>query len=96
MVSFTRWATIITVNRTKKLPILAAIERVISPKNDKEVYPAKIEVPIKRIAAPKLAPELIPSTNGPAKGFLNSVCIKSPLKASPAPTNMEVKAFGTR
>ena len=37
-------------------------------------------------ATPKLAPELIPRTNGPANGFLNRVCINRPLTASPAPT----------
>ena len=32
-------------------------------------------LPIKSNATPKLAPELIPKTYGPAKGFWNSVCI---------------------
>jgi hypothetical protein len=37
---------------------------------------------------PKLAPELSPKTYGPAKGFLNRVCINNPLIDSPIPTNI--------
>ena len=44
-------------------------------------------------ATPKLAPELIPKTKGPANGFLNSVCIKSPEIPSPEPTKIAVIAF---
>ena len=52
------------------------------------------EEPIINRAAPKLAPELIPSTNGPAKGFLNRVCINSPLNARAAPDKIAVMALG--
>ena len=45
-------------------------------------------------AAPRLAPELIPKTKGPASGFLNKVCINKPLKDKLLPANMAVKAFG--
>ena len=45
-------------------------------------------------ATPKLAPELIPSTNGPANGFLNNVCINNPLIDNPEPTKTAVIAFG--
>ena len=47
-----------------------------------------------KIATPKLAPELIPKTYGPARGFLNNVCINNPLIESPEPTIIAVIAFG--
>ena len=47
-------------------------------------------------ATPKLAPELIPNTKGPAKGFLNKVCICKPLTPKAAPANVAVKALGRR
>ena len=63
---------------------------------EKVENPEKSEAPIIRRAAPKLAPELIPKTKGPANGFLKSVCIKSPLSANPPPTKIAVHAFGIR
>ena len=45
-------------------------------------------------ATPKLAPELIPKTKGPASGFRNKVCIKSPEIPNPLPTIIAVIAFG--
>lgn len=57
----------ITANNTRKLPKLDAIA------NEYEVlincHPIR-ELPIMSMATPRLAPELIPSTNGPASGFL--------------------------
>lgn len=94
MVSFTFAATIRTSDSTKKEPRLDAIANVISLKVEKANAPENNEVPIIKSAAPKLAPELIPSTYGPAKGFLNSVCISSPLSDSPPPTIIVVIAFG--
>lgn len=44
----------------------------------------------------KLAPELKPSTSGPANGFLNNVCISNPLTESPIPTKIAVMALGNR
>ena len=46
-------------------------------------------------ATPKLAPELIPNTNGPANGLRNNVCINNPDIPNPEPTNTAVKAFGS-
>ncbi len=48
------------------------------------------------MATPKLAPELIPNTNGPARGFLKSVCMSNPLIDNPEPTIIAVTAFGSR
>ena len=76
--------------------MLAAMARETSLKKEKVAKPVKNVEPINSSAAPKLAPELIPKTKGPANGFLNNVCIKRPLKDNPAPTNMEVNAFGIR
>ena len=38
----------------------------------------------------------MPSTDGPAKGLRNTVCICRPLTASPAPAAMAVSACGSR
>jgi hypothetical protein len=46
------------------------------------------------IATPRLAPELIPRTSGPAIGFLNTVCINNPLRERAIPTVRAVTAFG--
>ena len=43
----------------------------------------------------RLAPELSPSTSGPAKGFLKSVCISKPAIDNAAPANTQVTALGT-
>ena len=93
IVSLTLEATMITANNTRKLPKLDAIA------NEYEVLincnPIR-ELPIMSMATPRLAPELIPSTNGPASGFLKSVCINRPDMDKPHPTNMAVSAFGRR
>ena len=47
-------------------------------------------------ATPKLAPELIPSMEGSAKGLLNVVCNISPDAASAIPQRREVMACGRR
>ena len=47
-------------------------------------------------ATPRLAPELIPNTDGPASGFRKTVCICKPLTDSPAPATNAVNACGTR
>jgi hypothetical protein len=46
-------------------------------------------------ATPKLAPELMPKTKGPAKGFLKRVCINKPEIPKPEPTKIAVTAFGS-
>jgi hypothetical protein len=45
-------------------------------------------------ATPRLAPELMPSTSGPAIGFRKSVCICNPLNDKAMPTVKAVTAFG--
>lgn len=94
MVFFTRFAVSITANNTIKAPKLEAIakdqlENVV----DKKTPPNKDAPKIKK-ATPKLAPEEIPKTNGPANGFLNKVCINKPLIDKPDPTKTAVIAFG--
>lgn len=65
----TLFAAIITADKTKNAPKLAAIgkdqlEIVLDIK-----YPPKIDEPKISIATPKLAPEEIPNTKGPASRF---------------------------
>ena len=96
MVSFTFAATNITVNSTRKLPILDANAKEISFRIPKANMPEKREDPRINRAAPKLAPELIPRTKGPARGFLNKVCINRPLRAKPLPVKIAVNALGIR
>lgn len=88
--------TIITANSTKKLPKLAAITTLHLEISSVVKTPPKKPEPKITNATPKLAPELIPKTNGPANGFLNSVCINKPEIPNPDPTKIAVKAFGKR
>ena len=87
--------TNITANNTRKLPKLDAITKLHFDANTKAIEPPKNELPIITNATPKLAPELIPSTKGPANGFRNNVCINSPEMPNPEPTIIAVKAFGS-
>jgi len=93
MVFLTLFAAIITADNTKKEPKLDAIaidQLVYSRKTN---HPKKEEPKISN-ATPKLAPEEIPNTNGPANGFLNNVCISKPLIDNPEPTKIAVIALG--
>lgn len=47
------------------------------------------------MATPKLAPDEIPKTKGPASGFLNKVCINNPLTERPEPTKIAVIVLGS-
>lgn len=47
-------------------------------------------------AAPSVDPELMPSTNGPARGLRKKRCIRSPLVGSAIPTNKAVSILGKR
>ncbi len=96
MVSFTRFATIMTTSNTKKLPILAATAKEASFRIVNEASPVTNDAPINSNAAPRLAPELMPKTKGPASGLRKSVCINRPLKDRPPPTKIAVNAFGMR
>ena len=84
-----------TADKTKKEPKLAAIGK---DQLDIELVvkkPPKILDPNINKATPKLAPEEIPNTKGPAKGFLNKVCINKPQIDNPEPTKIAVIAFGS-
>lgn len=94
IVSRTLEDTIKTARSTKKLPKLAAITMLHFEINNVEKIPPKIPDPKITKATPKLAPELIPRTKGPANGFLNKVCINNPEIPKPEPTKIAVKAFG--
>lgn len=96
MVFLTFFAALITADKTIKAPKLAAIAVAqLEKENDKKIPPNRLEPKINK-ATPKLAPEEIPNTKGPAKGFLNNVCINRPQIDNPEPTNMAVIAFGNR
>ena len=94
MVFLTFLETIITANNTRKAPKLAEIVNKMLDCAKIKKLPPNIDDPKTKIATPKVAPELIPKTYGPANGFLNKVCIKSPPIASPEPTIKAVIAFG--
>ena len=94
MVSLTLCDTAKTANNTRKLPRLAAMTilhfeiKVVAKNPPKRPDPKIIR------ATPKLAPDVIPKTKGPANGFLNKVCINNPEIPSPEPTKIDVTALG--
>ena len=94
MVFLTLFAARITADKTKNEPKLAAIAIAQLEKEIDKKTPPKIDDPKINNATPKLAPEEIPKTNGPANGFLNKVCISKPLIDNPDPTRIAVIAFG--
>ena len=94
MVFLTLFAAIITAERTKKAPKLEAMGKDQLDIDADNKKPPKTEEPNIKIATPKLAPEEIPKTKGPASGFLNRVCINKPQRDNPEPTKTAVIAFG--
>ena len=96
MVFLTLFAAIITADKTRNEPKLAAIAIAQLEKIKEEKNPPNKPEPKMSKATPRLAPEEIPNTNGPAKGFLNRVCINNPQIAKPEPTMIAVIAFGKR
>lgn len=96
MVFRTLLAAIITADNTRKEPKLAAIGNAQLEKEIAEITPPNNPEPKISKATPKLDPEEIPSTKGPAKGFRNNVCISSPQIDKPEPTIIAVIAFGKR
>ena len=84
----------ITADKTRNEPKLAAIAMAQLENEIVRNIPPKTEEPKISKATPKLAPEEIPNTKGPAKGFLKSVCINKPLIDNPDPTKTAVIAFG--
>jgi len=94
MVFLTLFAAIITADNTKNAPKLAAIGKDQLEIEEDNKKPPKTDEPKIKMATPKLAPEEIPKTNGPARGFLKSVCINKPQIDKPEPTKIAVIAFG--
>ena len=94
MVFLTLLATNIIAESTNSEPRLAANANPIFEKAIEAKTPVNVEKLNTKNATPKLAPELIPNTNGPAKGFLNRVCINKPLIDKPDPTSIAVMALG--
>ena len=94
MVFLTLFAAIITADKTKKAPKLAAIGKDQLEIEAFNKNPPKIDEPKINNATPKLAPDEIPKTKGPANGFLKSVCINKPHIDKPEPTKTAVIAFG--
>ena len=96
MVSLTLKVTDNTASNTKKLPKAEAITKLQGPNKNPPNVPPKTPAPNINRATPKLAPLLNPKTKGPAKGFLNNVCMMSPETAKPPPVKIAVIAFGKR
>lgn len=94
MVFLTLLAAIITADNTKKAPKLDAIGKDQLETELVRKNPPKTDEPKINNATPKLAPEEIPKTKGPANGFLNKVCINNPEIDNPEPTKIAVIAFG--
>ena len=94
MVFLTLFAAKITADSTKKAPKLAAIGKDQLEIEAESKNPPNAEDPKIKNATPKLAPDEIPNTKGPAKGFLNKVCINNPQIDKPEPTKIAVIAFG--
>ena len=91
-ISLTLNETISTRNRITPAPIHAATTIAQLPRAEISGADPK---PSSTRAIPKLAPELIPRTYGPAKGFLKMVCICNPLTESATPAIRAVITFGS-
>ena len=89
------FAVAIKAIKTNDAPVLEAITTPQSESAAVAKIPLKIPDPNIKSATPKLAPDEIPNTNGPANGFLNNVCINKPLIANPDPTRIAVIALGS-
>ena len=96
MVFLTLFAASKTANNTKAAPKLDASAMAQFDKANDAKIPPKILEPRISNATPKLAPEDIPKTKGPANGLRNKVCINKPLIDNPEPTKIAVIAFGNR
>ena len=68
------------------------MEKKVDNENDNEERAAPPVSII--IATPRLAPEFIPSIDGPARGLLKTVCSIKPQAASDAPQRSAVIACG--
>ena len=94
IVFLTLLATSITAESTNSEPRLAATAKPILEKAIEAKIPVNVEKLKTKKATPKLAPELIPNTKGPANGFLKRVCINRPHIDKPDPTSIAVIALG--
>ncbi len=82
---------------TKAAPIDAAITiNQLPPMPSERMVKAVVALPAANITAatPKLAPAVMPNTEGPANGFLKRVCICRPPTDKAAPTNTAVMVLG--
>ena len=79
-----------------KIVLPTDIEVVAANPENPGATPTKLPERSTTKATPILAPELMPSTDGPAKGLRKTVCICKPLTESPAPATNAVSACGTR
>ena len=69
----------------------------VAAKTNSQSAKKPILIPAKtQNATPKLAPELIPKTKGPASGFWKNVCICKPLSERAIPTKSAVIVRGKR
>lgn len=89
------FAVIMTAINTNAAPELEAITNPQLESATVAKIPPKIPDPNIKKATPKLAPDDIPKTKGPANGFLNNVCINKPLIPKPEPTRIAVSALGS-
>ena len=95
MMSLIRRLTAMIDNRMSADPIHAAPAVPTLASNECPAMPSS-GAPNRNNATPRLAPELIPSTKGPASGLRNNVCINRPLAASENPASTATTAFINR
>ena len=94
IISFILKETNRIINKIIAEPIQAAITIIQLPAYPMEIPVNKPAKPNTMMATPKLAPALIPRTKGPARGFLNMVCICNPLTDNADPANIAVITLG--
>ena len=92
IMSLIRRLTAMINNRMSADPIHAAPAVPTLASNECPAMPSS-GAPNRNNATPRLAPELIPSTKGPASGLRNNVCINRPLAASENPASTATSAF---
>ena len=89
---FNRYDTIMTRKNTAKAPVEDAAINPHSFVCSNPIIPDNII----KMATPNEEPDEMPSTNGPATGFLKYVCICKPLNESAAPPKVAAIAAGRR
>ena len=91
--SLTRRPTMAMAKSTAAAPTQAA---PATPSDENAPERPRRGAPSMKRATPRLAPELMPRTYGPANGLRNRVCISSPLTPSAAPARRATTAFTRR